>query len=259
MANESQDPNGGSGGGGAGDNDALVKTMMDMFNRGFTAREQKLNEKFEKRLGEKMAELSTAMGKTIEDALAKLAPGGGGEGGGGKSGKGKGAGEGGEGGSAGGGESDRRMNGLEKTVSDLQKELQASKQEKAQLREKSREQNLRTTLREAFHKHGLTDEARVKGAIALWREEGRAKYASDDEDAPIVTVERDKTELDLEVGVASWFKTEEGRSFLPPSGGRGSGDGRGQPGTRGTPGKGQSAEQVAGSIQRWINGEIAGG
>lgn len=244
---------GGDGAGSGGGEQDIVTKMMDMFNRGFTAREQKLTEKFDKKLAEKLGEFSKSMSKTIEDSLLKLVPSGGGEGGKGKS-KGEGA-SGGEGG--GSHESDRRMNTLEKTVQSLQTELDKSRQKETALREKARAQNLRTTLREAFHKHGLTDDARVRGAIALWLEEGRARYASEDDDAAVVAVERDKTELDIDVGVASWFRTEEGRSFLPPMGPRGSGDGRGQPGLS-SKGKTTTVEQAAGAIQRWINGEIGG-
>lgn len=110
---------------------------------------------------------------------------------------------------------------LRKQQLETTKLLEDMKRERDQERSKRRDVALRQATSEQLAKIGI-DGTRFKGAFAMLQQDGRIKHRDDDSDE-LVFVDDAGSEVELEVGLAAWAKTDEAKIFLPPSGMKGAG------------------------------------
>jgi hypothetical protein len=118
------------------------------------------------------------------------------------------------------------LKSLQRQLADLKADNERIAQSAAAEKAKNRDSSLRQKLAESLGEMGLKDAVRVKHAIHhLVDGEKRVSYGEEGE--AIVFRDSDDSVLDLATGLKSWMKSEDGKYFLPPTGARGSGDGRG--------------------------------
>lgn len=214
---------GGAGGGAAGGDDdkelgGRLKKLEKKLTKELTS---SLTETFKSMIGDAL--------KPLGEQLTAIAAGSGG--GGGSGGK---AGEGGAGG--GGGTDDKNLEnspaflGMKKKLEDIEKDNAKSKAElaaeKAKARNDARSRNLRESLSKQLAESGIPEDEvrRLSRATNELIREGIVKYDGDEDDAEIVFMDKDEG-VDLPTGIAGWLKTDIGKSWLPPRGSAGSGDG----------------------------------
>ncbi len=145
-----------------------------------------------------------ALGKLLEEKLSALKPQDPpGDGDGGKKNKGESV----------------ELATLRKQQADTTKQLEDIRKERDAERAKSRAAQKRSNVGEALSKHGI-EGMRFRGAYAMIQERIRNREDNSDE---LVFVDDSGAEVDLDVGLASWAKTDEAKMFLPPIGASGSG------------------------------------
>lgn len=89
---------------------------------------------------------------------------------------------------------------------------------------RTREQSRRQSAIEQLGKHGM-DPFRAKQALAWLDSEGMVRYESDQSDRLVFGKQIEGQIPDeLDAGVATWVKSDEGKTFLPPTNAKGSGD-----------------------------------
>ena len=139
---------------------------------------------------------------------------------------------GGEGASAGGGKGGKGkddqigLTTLQQRLQSMEAELQASRKERDAERARNRDMTLRSTMADNLARIGIKDPIDQKHAIAVLREAGVVRYEADDSDR-VVWANQDGTAYEAELGFRQWAKSEEAKRFLPATGTRGSGSGRG--------------------------------
>ena len=122
---------------------------------------------------------------------------------------------------------DPALRSLQRQIQELKVENERVAATAAAEKAKGRDNTLRQRLAESLAEYGIKDSPRIKHAIHhLVDGEKRVSYSEDNEDQ-IVFRDADGVSLDLATGLKSWAKSEDGKYFLPPTGARGSGDGRG--------------------------------
>ncbi len=183
--------------------------VAEIVNKAIGAR----NKLFEKQVGDSM---QVAL-KDIREGLSSLREQGI-QSGGGKGKKGKDGEE--------GADESPALKSLQRQVADLKADNERIAQTAAAEKAKGRDQTLRQRLSEALGEFGIKEPARIKHAIHhLVDGEKRIGYSEDGES--IVFRDQDESVLDLATGLKSWAKSTDGQYFIPPTGARGSGDGRG--------------------------------
>jgi hypothetical protein len=113
-------------------------------------------------------------------------------------------------------------------LAQTQSELAAMKKQLDTTREAAEaETRERTLLRDALRSNGVPDQVSDALAVMLHVEQKRVKTM--DDGTVVFTVARDYGPEDwpVEKGVPEYLKTEQGKAFLPPAQGSGSGGGRG--------------------------------
>ena len=88
-------------------------------------------------------------------------------------------------------------------------------------RAKNRAISLRQVVSEKLSTLGI-DGVRFKGAFAMLQSEGRIKHRDEDSDE-IIFVDESGNEVDHNVGLEGWVKTDDAKIFLPPTGAKGAG------------------------------------
>jgi hypothetical protein len=128
---------------------------------------------------------------------------------------------------------------VEKRFAQMEREVQKARkmaEDERHLREeqlaKARAQEERSVLENALRAHGAKPEF-VKPAVALLYTEEK-RVARDDNGAIVFKIARDgfTDELDIELGVAEWLKTAEGKVYAAPRSVAGSGATAGKPASR---------------------------
>lgn len=216
------DPNQGAGDGSQGATagkplsvEDVERITANVMNQTITARFKT----FQKQLSEQLTEsFGASMKKQFED-FAAAQPNKGGKGGKGKEGEGAG--------DAGDGDQSPAVRSMKRQLEELTSELGKQKAAADAATQRERAGTLRQRASEALGSIGITEPARIKGALATLFAEGRIAYDEDDPES-IVFKDSDGSPLDLPTGVKAWAKSEDAKIFLPPSGARGSGDRPGQ-------------------------------
>lgn len=213
--------------------DDLETLLNEKVNKAITGHVNRVKETFEKTLTAKLTEF----GESLKSSRTEEAEGG-------ASGK--------------GGEAESET---KKQLAAMQKRLEAAEkktEEERTARETERQARMRdeerTTLASALRKAGVSEEARVKGAMALlYTEEKRVART---EDGRIVYRKGDD-ELDLDKGIADFLKSDEGKLYLPPRQVAGSGGIAGKAGQAGQQnGTGPTKADAGRMLMAALRGEI---
>ncbi len=115
---------------------------------------------------------------------------------------------------------------LQRQFADLKAENERNAQAANAERLKTRDTVLRQRVSESLAEIGIREPARIKQAIHHLVD-GEKRIAYDEDSNSLVFRDSDDAVLDLTTGLKSWSKSDDGKHFLPPTGARGSGDGRG--------------------------------
>ena len=127
------------------------------------------------------------------------------------------------------GKKDVEIETLRKQLEEVSRQAKATDAERAKERAVNRATTLRQRVIDALAVHGI-EGLKAKTALALFKDENRVVMAEDNDD---VTFKNDDgTEVDLNVGLQGWIKTEPARLFVPPTGAKGAGS---KPGQNGLP------------------------
>jgi hypothetical protein len=111
----------------------------------------------------------------------------------------------------------------EAQIKALQQQLEKSESEKAAERATRQTQEERTELTQALSAAGVPV-GKIKAAVALlYTEEKRVGRSEDGKVGLKVTRDGYTDVVAMDVGLAEWFKTDDGKEFLPPRGAAGSG------------------------------------
>lgn len=203
----------GSGGSSAITRDDIATIAAEVVNKAISAR----NKLFEKQIGDALASQMKEL-KGQLSGLAEAVAQGGGSGGDKDDKKDKKNRD---------GDSSNEFKVLQREIASLKTENERVAALAAAEKAKSRDQALRQRLTESLSEMGIKEPVRIKHAIHhLVDGEKRVGYRDADDDA-IGFNDQDGTFLDLSAGLKTWMKSEDGKHFLPPTGARGSGDGRG--------------------------------
>ena len=221
---------GGAGGGEGGKTDGGKADPDADPNPELGGRLKKLRNQLEKEMGKQIqaavAPLNTTLA-TLSETLKTIAGAGGGGGAGGKVE--------GDGGKALAGETPE-MAGMRRKLEDQDKAFNALKKqledEKAAKRQDSRDRTLRERVQKSLTDAGVIEDGRrsLSRATNELIRDGLVNFDNPDQWEDAKTIFRDIAEdedLDLDTGIGSWLKSEIGKSYLPPRGAAGSGDGPG--------------------------------
>lgn len=146
---------------------------------------------------------------------------------------------------------------LQKQLADQQKIIDGERKEKEALKTAERERSLRSAVAELAGEKGL-DAKRAKHLIhSLVDGEKRIRWADDGQS--VVFRADDGEDVPLKDGLEHFFKTDEGKFFLPPSGAAGSG-GRpgGSAGAAPPPNQKPTREQMGEMLLHHLTGQPAG-
>lgn len=140
----------------------------------------------------------------------------------------------GKGGKGGRAEDAVEMATLKKQVADLLKTNEVERTARLASEGKRREMERQRIILDVLGKGGITDPFKQELAIAYLDRNQRVSWSGDEDDATLLWNDG-VNPVSFNEGIASWFKSEEVKHFMPPSGTKGSGSGptRGAPATQG--------------------------
>jgi len=238
------DPGGGGGGGASvfsEDQINVIKSLVAGTVNATIAARDKMSDKKREQDAAKLREDFSAMLTEQLKALKPADPDDGGAGGGKGGGKGK---------------ESVELQTLRSQLSELANKAKQQEERTAAAEARLRSETLRRTTADLLAAAGV-EGSRFKGAYALLQQEGRIKHR-DDDSGEMVFVDDTGAEVDLQVGLSQWVKTDDAKMYLPPTGATGSGS---RPATRqagGPPAK-PTKEQAFGllgeSLKSALNGE----
>jgi hypothetical protein len=213
-------------------NAMIGQTVNNMLVARLNTTEKKLLEKmtstFNETLSAKLPELLKEFKPVVDDD--------------GKGGKGK------------GGKADDavEMATLRKQVQDLLKSNETERNARIAAEARRREMDRQRILVGELAKNGISDPFKQELAIAYLDRNKRVTWSGDEDDATLLW-DDGVNPVSFNEGLASWFKGEEVKHFLPPAGTKGSGSGpagRGAPPNQGgKPTKEQQFEIIGQSLK----------
>lgn len=139
---------------------------------------------------------------------------------------------------------------FERQLAEERKRIERLEQEREAERAKSRDMQLRQSVRDALSEAGI-EGTRLKAAMALLVD--GEKRVSLSEEGSVQFVDTDGVRVSLKDGISEWSKTEDAKVFLPPVGATGSGE---RP--RGT-GQIPQGEDAQAALKAFIGRKIQGG
>jgi hypothetical protein len=107
-----------------------------------------------------------------------------------------------------------------KQLAELRELVEKANSRAAAERAKNEANELRERIGKMLAPTGI-DGTRFRGAYAVLKD--RIRKQSDEDDAPYVFVDDSGEEIDLEIGVKGWTKSDEAKIYTPPTGAAGSG------------------------------------
>lgn len=139
---------------------------------------------------------------------------------------------------------------FERQLAEERKRIERLEQEREAERSKSRDMQLRQSVRDALSEAGI-EGTRLKAAMALIIDgEKRVSLA---DDGKVQFVDHDGVRVGLKEGISEWSKTDDAKVFLPPIGAQGSGE---RPRSGGSMPQGDDAKSA---LKALIGRKIQGG
>lgn len=214
---------------------AFTEAQTTELNRIINGVAGNLKKQFETHIGKALEGSKTDLSKLLDEKLQTLRP---------APEEGEGAGKGGKGGKS----QSLEFQTLQKQVNDAADAIRVANERAARAESRRRDTELRRWLDTSLSKGGVADPFMRDLAISHFQSNARVAWSGEDDEASIVWNGNDGLTVSGDEGLSSWFKTEEAKRFLPPTGKGGSGS---RPGQRPPEGK---KELTFSDVGQWVAG-----